>query len=51
MGQSSGQKTSPLSIDLEQWVEAVEDPSNSLFPNVNPYRKRLLVHKSSSQVI
>lgn len=51
MGQSSTHNNSALSIDLEQWVEAVEDPSNSLFPNVNPYRKRLLVHKATRQLI
>ena len=32
-------------------MEAIEDPNSTLFNNVNPYRKRLLVNKDTEEVI
>lgn len=43
--QQSGQTTEGLV--LSEWIEAVEDSENSLFANVNPFRRRLLLNKNS----
>ncbi len=48
MGQHSLSTDPDLHFDHQQWIEAVEDTATTRFPNVNPYRKRLLMHKLNS---
>lgn len=51
MGQRNSETLKNDSIQLDNWIEAVEDPAHSLFVGVNPYRKRLLVNKITNELI
>jgi hypothetical protein len=51
MGQKSSESLRSEDIELSNWIEAVEDPARTLFLNVNPYRKRLLVNKNTGKLI
>lgn len=47
MGQQNSDGHKSKAILLSDWIEAVEDSNNSLFANVNPYRKRLLINRNT----
>jgi hypothetical protein len=51
MGQQTSEGHKSQAILLSDWIEAVEDSNNTLFPNVNPYRKRLLINRNTQQLI
>jgi len=51
MGQQTSDGNSANKIQLANWIEAVEDTSNTLFEKVNPYRKRLLMNKITKELI
>ena len=51
MGQNKSITENNQSFSAEDWIDAIEDNETNRFTDVNPYRKRLLMNKATSELV